>query len=157
MGMAVTTLSRRTRKFSIDAQCRAGLALDANRLAQVGTLSFVRYSLIGGVATFVHWLVLVALVEGTGMNPGPSAAIGAMCGALTGYAGNRRFTFSSHAPHRQALPRFLVIAAGAAIANGAVVWTGTESLHFHYLVPQAAATALTLVAGFALNRSWTFS
>jgi putative flippase GtrA len=120
-------------------------------------LSLIRYSLIGGVATFVHYLVLVALIEGASMNPGLSAAIGATCGALTGYAGNRHFTFFSHAPHRRALPRFIVVAAGAAITNGTIVWTGTEWLGLHYLVPQVAATALTLVVGFTLNRSWTFA
>jgi len=121
------------------------------------TASFVRYSLVGGLATFVHYLVLVALVEGAGANPGLSAAIGATCGALAAYAGNRRFTFSSHAPHRQALPRFALVAAGAAIANGTIVWTGTEWLGLHYLLAQVAATALTLVTGFTLNRSWTFA
>lgn len=113
--------------------------------------------MVGGLATLLHYLVLVALVELVGVNAGLSAAVGAACGALAAYAGNKRFTFVSNAPHRQALPRFLLVAAAGAIANGSIVWAGTELLHMHYLVAQVIATALILVLGFVLNRSWTFA
>lgn len=120
-------------------------------------MSFVRYTVVGGVATLVHYIVLVILVEGLGMNPPLAAALGAACGAMAGYAGNRRFTFVSDAPHRQALPRYLLVAAGGALANGTIVWVGTELFHWHYLPAQVLATALILVAGFVLNRTWTFA
>jgi putative flippase GtrA len=55
------------------------------------------------------------------------------------------------------LPRYLLVAAGGALANGTIVWLGTELLHWHYLAAQVLATALILVAGFALNRTWTFA
>lgn len=150
------TFGGRTSKSLIDGLIRAALAPDVSGIAQVDVLSFVRYSLVGSLATLVHYLVLVALIERAGTNAGLSAAVGATCGALAGYAGNRRFTFFSRAPHRQALPRFVLVAAGGAIVNGTIVWTGTELLRLHYLVPQVVATVLILVAGFALNRSWTF-
>ena len=120
-------------------------------------LTFFRYTLVGGLATLVHYVVLVALVELGGVNAGLSATIGASCGALAAYAGNKRFTFDSNAPHHQALPRFLLVAAAGAIANGCFVWAGTELLHMHYLLAQVIATAVILAAGFALNRSWTFA
>jgi putative flippase GtrA len=122
-----------------------------------GTLKFFRYSPVGGAATFLHYLVLVLLVEGAGVLPWVAATGGATCGALLGYAGNRRFTFDSSAEHRQALPRYLLIAALGALANGAIVWTGTEHLHWHYVVAQMMATSLILATGFSLNRRWTFA
>lgn len=118
---------------------------------------FARYSLVGIFATCIHYVVLMALVEFAGMNAGPAAAMGATFGALTAYAGNRRFTFMSRAPHAQALSRFFLVAAFGAIASGSIVWGGTDWLHMHYLVAQAAATALILWSGFALNRRWTFA
>ena len=120
-------------------------------------LSFIRYTAVGGIATLVHYIVLVVLVERAGMNPPIAAALGAACGALAGYVGNRRFTFLSDAPHRRALPRYLLVAAGGALANGTIVWMGTELFRWHYLPAQVLATALILVAGFALNRTWTFA
>ena len=91
-------------------------------------MAFVRYTLIGGIATAVHYAVLVALVEGFGFSPSPSAMFGATCGALVAYAGNRAFTFASSTVHRIALPRFLVIAALGAMLSGGMVWVVTVIL-----------------------------
>lgn len=123
----------------------------------MAALPFARYSLVGILATFVHYAVLVALIERAGVSAVLAAAVGATCGALAAYAGNRRFTFLSRAPHRRALPRFVLVAAVAAIANASIVWAGIELLHLHYLLPQLVATALILAAGFALNRNWSFA
>jgi len=117
----------------------------------------LNYALFGGLATAVHYLVLVALVELADVGAGLAAAIGATCGALAAYAGNRRFTFASDATHGRALPRFLLVAALGAITSAALVFAGTEWLGLHYLVPQVAATVLVLFAGFTANRRWTFA
>ena len=50
-----------------------------------------------------------------------------------------------------------LIAAGGAIANGTTVWAGSDLLGLNYLAPQVLVTAMVLVIGFALNRSWTFA
>lgn len=124
----------------------------------VGTAAmFSRYVLIGGLATAVHYCLLVAMVEAWGVKPGVAASVGALGGALAAYVGNRRLTFASAAAHRQALPRFLIVAAGGALLSGGLVWCGTTLLAMHYLLPQLLATALVLVAGFAMNRHWTFA
>ena len=101
--------------------------------------------------------MLGVLVELADVGAGLAAAIGATCGALAAYAGNRRFTFASDAAHCRALPRFLLVAALAAITSAALVFAGTEWLGLHYLVPQVAATVLVLFAGFTANRRWTFA
>jgi len=118
---------------------------------------FGRYVLIGGLATAVHYCLLVVMVEVWGVNPGVAAAAGAVGGALAAYVGNRRLTFASPAAHRRALPRFLIVAGGGALLSGGLVWSGTTLLGMHYLAPQLLATALVLVAGFAMNRHWTFA
>jgi putative flippase GtrA len=120
-------------------------------------LEFARYTLIGGLATGGHYAVLLALVEGFGVPPSIAAAIGAACGALIAYAGNRRFTFPGNHRHRRALPRFLIVAALGAALNGGIVWAGTNILAWHYLVAQIAATLLVLVITYTYNRSWTFA
>jgi putative flippase GtrA len=119
-------------------------------------LAFVRYTLIGGIATAVHYAVLVALVGGFNFLPAPSAMFGALCGALVAYMGNREFTFASSALHRIALPRFLVIAAVGAMLSGGMVWVGTVILACHYLAAQLVATILIVLLTYQLNRLWTF-
>jgi putative flippase GtrA len=115
------------------------------------------YALFGGLATAVHYLVLIALVELGGVGAGLAAATGATCGALAAYAGNRRFTFASDAAHARALPRFLLVAAFGAVMSAALVAAGTGWFGLHYLLPQAVATVLIFLAGFTVNRRWTFA
>lgn len=119
-------------------------------------MAFGRYLAVGAVATGVHYLVLLILVEKFGRAAPISAVIGAVCGALVAYAGNWRFTFRHAASHGQALPRFLVVAAGGAAANGLIVWVGTAQLGLYYLLAQLIATVLVVVATFQVNRAWSF-
>ena len=94
-------------------------------------MAFVRYTLTGGVATGV----LLVLVEAVHVVAGWAAASGAVAGSAVAYVGNRRFTFTgSGAPHRQALPRFLIVAALGAAMCGLVVWLGSTVLGVHYLL-----------------------
>ncbi len=145
------------RKALIEGEIQRGLVGHIVGPAPGGTAAFFRYSLVGLLATCVHYVVLLVLVELAGASAASSAAIGATFGALAAYAGNHRFTFSSRASHGQALPRFVVVAAFGAIASGSIVWAGTELLRVHYLMAQMVATALILWTGFLLNRRWTFS
>lgn len=154
--MAFKTFGNQARKYLIHGQTGVA-ACEFPGVDSVRTPVFVRYALVGVLATSCHYVVLVTLVELVGATAAPAAAVGAICGALAGYAGNRRFTFFSDAPHGQALPRFILVSALGAITNGSIVWTGTELLRMHYLVAQLIATALILGLGFALNRRWTFA
>jgi putative flippase GtrA len=116
-----------------------------------------QYALVGILATAVHNLVLVMLVEAAGIDASVAAATGAACGSLAAYAGNRRFTFASDAPHARALPRFLVVAAAGVVASAVLVRAGTAWLGLPYLLPQALATALVFAGGYAVNRRWSFA
>lgn len=121
-------------------------------------MAFVRYSLAGGVATAVHYAVLLILVEAAGVAAGRAAASGAAAGAVADYLANRRFTFTgSTARHRQALPRFLAVAALGVAVSGLLVWLGSAVLGVHYLVAQVIATVLVLALGYRLNRTWSFA
>jgi putative flippase GtrA len=121
-------------------------------------MQFFWYTVAGGIATAVHYAVLIALVELPGWSAAPSATLGALCGAAVSYLLNRRMTFvGSNAGHVQALPRFMAIALLGAALNGALVWLGVQQLGWHYLLAQALATVLVLGLTFRLNRLWTFA
>jgi putative flippase GtrA len=120
-------------------------------------LTFVRYTLTGGVATAVHYALLVTLVEGLHLGAAWAAALGALAGAVVAYFGNRRFTFPhSRARHGHAVPRFGLVAGAAAALSASIVWLGSTVLGAHYLLSQAVATATGLVLGYSFNRHWTF-
>ncbi len=121
-------------------------------------MAFARYTLAGGIATAVHYAVLLALVEVVHLPPALGAGLGALCGAAVAYVGNRRFTFSdTTAGHSRAVPRFLLVALVGAGLNGLIVWVGNNVLGWHYLLAQALATLLVLFLTYRLNRHWTFA
>ena len=106
----------------------------------------------------MHYAALFILVEVAHLAAGWAAAIGATAGAFVAYLGNRRFTFTgSRARHRQALPRFLAVAALGAAVSGSMVWLGSAALGVHYLLAQVLASAVVLVMTYRLNRAWSFS
>ena len=121
-------------------------------------MQFFWYIIAGGIATAVHYAMLIALVEWAGLSAAPSAFIGALFGALVAYLVNRHVTFpGSIARHSQALPRFMAIALLGAVLNGLLVWLGVQQLGWHYLLAQALATVLVMGMTFRLNRHWTFA
>lgn len=112
---------------------------------------------VGGIATSVHYLLLLALAELAGVDPAPAAGIGAAAGAVVAYAGNRAFTFAgTTVPHRVAVLRFLALAAVGALLNAAIVGTGTRFVGLHYLASQLVATGVTLLVTYRAHRRWTF-
>jgi len=119
--------------------------------------SFLRYALVGAVATAVHYAILAVLVEAAAAPAGAAAGIGALCGALVAYLLNRSVTFQVAVSHRRAAPRFFLVASvGAGLSSG-IVGFGTTFTPWHYLAWQAVATATALFLTYALNRQWTFS
>jgi putative flippase GtrA len=121
-------------------------------------MTFFWYTLAGGIATAVHYAVLLVLVEVLAFPAASSATLGALCGAAVSYLINRQVTFQGTAVrHQQAVPRFVLIALAGAVLNGVLVWLGVHLLAWHYLVAQALATIVVLGLTYRFNRSWTFA
>lgn len=117
----------------------------------------LRFAFVGGLATALHYLILIALVNGAGLDVSFASAIGYTLSTLFNYAINRRLTFRSRRSHSIALPRFLWLASFGLAINTATVWLLAERWGLHYLVAQVAATALTLCWNFVAARRWAFA
>ena len=116
---------------------------------------FFRYTAVGAFATAVHYLVLVAWVEGLSGLAYLGSGIGAVVGAQVAYAGNRWFTFAHRGAITASWPRFQLTALLGALLGMGVVALGVR-LGVHYLLAQVVATGLSLLMTFAINRAWTF-
>ncbi len=117
---------------------------------------FSLFSLVGVAGTLAHYALLFALVSGAAVHPVPASAAGALLGAIVNYMLNYRFTFRSRRLHREALPRFMVIAAVGMVLNALLMWLLVEPFSMHYLIAQIAATGCVLVWNYLGNRLWTF-
>jgi putative flippase GtrA len=117
----------------------------------------VRFACVGGLATLLHYLILIALVDGVGFGATSASACGYAISTLFNYALNRRLTFRSQRRHSSALPRFLWLATVGLSINTATVWLLVQQFELHYLVAQIVATALTLCWNFIAARYWAFA
>lgn len=111
---------------------------------------------MGGIATGSHCLVLVGLVEGSGLSAAASTFIGACTGAGVAFVGQRAITFDDRPRTPAALPRFLVVAAIGAVLNSVIVWIGSTA-GLHYLIAQFIATLLMVYLTYHLNSVWSFA
>ena len=116
---------------------------------------FVRYTLVGAIATAVHYGLLASAVELLHWPAFIASGFGAVVGAQVAFFGNRWFTFA-HAGHvMRAWLKFMSTALFGAAVGMLVVGIGVQ-LGVHYLAAQVIATLLSLVLTFAINRAWTF-
>jgi putative flippase GtrA len=117
---------------------------------------FSMFSLVGAVGTIAHYILLFLLVSLLAVHPVAASVAGALLGAAINYTLNYRFTFRSDRLHREALPRFLAIAAVGMVLNATLMWQLVEPLQLHYLIAQLIATGCVLVWSYLGNRHWTF-
>lgn len=116
---------------------------------------FFRFLSVGAFGTALHYAILFFLVAALDRDPAIAAMAGATAGAAFNYWLNRRLTFRSMRPHKEALPRFLLIAGLGVVLNGAIVKALTLTA-LHYLPSQFAATLIILVFNFLLSKLWIF-
>jgi putative flippase GtrA len=117
---------------------------------------FLRFATVGGVATAIHYLILVVLVHATNMDAVWASSIGFIVSAVCNYLLNYRFTFKSNVEHRGAIFKFFLVAGVGLLLNSLVMQVSTEYAGMHYLLAQLLATALVLIWNFTGNRLWTF-
>lgn len=120
-------------------------------------MRLIKYSAVGSVATFCHYLLLLLLVEIVHLPASTSSSISALLGAFVAYYGNYWFTFKSDKMHFCTLPRFLFVTMIGALTNDTIVSLGVTYFELHYLVAQLFATGIVLLLAYHLNQHWTFA
>lgn len=120
------------------------------------TPQFFRYGAAGAAGTAIHYATLVALVQLARAPVVAASTSGAVAGAVVNYVVNHRWTFPGIRNHAQSLPRFATVALVGLATNATVLALLTSVAGAHYLVGQAVATGVVLVAGYFANRAWTF-
>jgi len=116
----------------------------------------MRYGAVGGVATAVHYGVLVAGVALAGWPAWICGGLGAAIGAQIAFAGNRWYTFAHQARGAGSWLGFQVAAVIGAGVSMAIV-AAAVTLGWHYLLGQVLGTGLTVLLTFGINRRWTFA
>ena len=116
---------------------------------------FVRFALVGGIATAIQYALLILLVRGFAMAPTPASSIGFVLSAVVNYLLNYRFTFQSSRPHAPAMAKFGLLAGAGLLINAAIMHLMVTA-GVHYLLAQVCATGVVLFWNFIGNTLWTF-
>jgi putative flippase GtrA len=116
---------------------------------------FLAFAMVGVCGTVAHYVTLIAGVSFR-LDPVTASAIGWTLGAAVNYSLNYRFTFRSSLSHRQAAPRFALVAAIGLLLNTLLMAVQVGPLGVHYLLAQVFTTGTILCCNFALSRSWAF-
>lgn len=115
-----------------------------------------RYAAVGGLATMAHYAAMALAVEAGHWPAWLASGTGALLGAQVAFWGNRHYTFRHRGSWVGAWARFHVTAGAGAVLGMALVAVGVQA-GLHYLLAQGLATAVVMLATFAVNRAWAFS
>ena len=114
----------------------------------------LRFGLVGGVATGIQYVILVALVH-EGVGPPVASAIGFVVSAFGNYLLNYHFTFRSRERHAPAAMKFVTLAAGGLVINFVLMHV-LFGAGWYYLLAQVLVTVSVFMWNFVGNSVWTF-
>ena len=133
------------------------LAMSAEPNRTAGLIHrFLRFLAVGGFATILMYVLLVAGIESLDLRPVVASVLAYLLSAVVNYALNRRLTFRSRQRYVVALPRFAVVSGTGLLLNAAIMLAGTEMAGWHYLPVQVMATVVVLFWNFVGSQLWTF-
>ncbi len=131
------------------------LAVPPARRALVA--QFLRFLLVGGTATAIHYVLLYTLHEKFGWRAVVATSVGFAVSALFNFTASYFFTFRSEAPIARSAGRYVVVSGTGLLINSSLFWVQIEAFGFHYFVAQVFATGTVMFWNFILGRLFTFA
>lgn len=117
---------------------------------------FLRFGVVGVVATVVDFGVLILLAE-LGILPAvPAAAVSFIASVVVNYVLSMRFVFARREDMRRRT-EFVVFVLLSVIGlgiNELIMWVGTDLLSIHYVIGKVAATVIVLLWNFISRKIW---
>jgi putative flippase GtrA len=117
---------------------------------------FVRFAIVGVIATATHTAVFAVLIELGRIEPVTATALAFVVAVLVGFALNRSWTFAAHGGADARLWRYFVGALAGLGINSAIMYVATHRLQWSPYVGLALALCIVPPLTFALNQYWVF-
>ncbi|MBT8080205.1 MAG: GtrA family protein [Gammaproteobacteria bacterium] len=115
--------------------------------------SILLYAGAGAIGTACHFLILLSMSPFVDVVL--ASTLGAVVGCTINYCLARWLVFADCQPRGGSPVRFLIVAS-LGIAINAVVMRSLAG-YLPIVLSQAIASAIVLVSGYSLNRTWTFN
>lgn len=117
---------------------------------------FIRFGIIGVLASLMYAGVTFFIVEMGVGNPIMATIVGQLCAALISYFGHQRYSFAVASTHKIFAWRFLVVFGLTFAMNVGVTWLLTENFGISHRVTIVVVTVLIPVTNYFCNRFWVF-
>jgi putative flippase GtrA len=120
---------------------------------------FLKFGVVGVIAFFIDYGVLMLLSVGIGLDPVVSAAISFTVSVVFNYVASMRFVFT----HREDLSKrrefviFVILSVIGLLINEAIMYVGIQALGKSALaitVTKVIATAVVMVWNFLSRKKW---
>ncbi|MCI1997940.1 MAG: GtrA family protein [Olsenella sp.] len=120
---------------------------------------FLKFGVVGVIAFFIDYGVLMLLSVGIGLDPVVSAAVSFTVSVVFNYVASMRFVFT----HREDLSKrrefviFVVLSVIGLLINEAIMYMGIQALGKSALaitVTKVIATAVVMVWNFLSRKKW---
>lgn len=125
-------------------------------MGKINRSSFLKFLLVGALATVVHYLIMIALIFNTSLTATTASAVGFAFSTILNYIANAHFTFQRKWVHKRCAPRFLITALIGLAINQAVLILGLHS-SIQLAISQILATLVVVMWSYTVNAVWTFS
>lgn len=120
---------------------------------------FLKFGVVGVIAFFIDYGVLMLLSVGIGLDPVVSAAVSFTVSVVFNYVASMRFVFT----HREDLSKrrefviFVVLSVIGLLINEAIMYMGIQALGKSALaitITKVIATAVVMVWNFLSRKKW---
>jgi putative flippase GtrA len=125
-------------------------------VTHVNPKQFVRFALVGAIATLVQLAILVTLVELAHVGKPYANAIGYVGGAGANYLLNRRITFSGTTSGITASALKFAVTSLLGLGLNSLIFVSLIAVGLYYLVAWVVAVGLTLIWNYTAARLIVF-
>ena len=119
-------------------------------------MQVARFIVVGLVTALVYYGLLVFAVEVAGIGPVLASAICYVLAVVLNYLLHYHWTFTATAGHSVVVNRYVVMLCGGLVLNSGVMYSGVNTMGWHYLLVQTGAIGLITAWNFILSSLWVF-
>lgn len=129
-------------------------ALDDPRM-KAWLRDFLRFALVGALASAVHFAILIALKELAHWHPVWATLVGYAVGTVISYTLNRAYTFSVKPGFGVGMAKYAIVICVGAVLNALIVWALVNA-DIHYMLAQVVATGIVMIWNFVGSKLLVF-
>lgn len=117
---------------------------------------FLKFGVVGAIATAIDFGVMVALTEFAGWDPVLSAGVSFVVSLVFNYVASMRFVFErrNDLSRAQEFAIFVVLSLVGLAINEVLMWIGVNVLSVSYVVVKVGATCVVMLWNFASRKQW---